>query len=79
LHIYIYIYSSCGTFLASQGDRPDQSLTIWKWQNEEMVARKAAPAPEHYQLAFSHEQHTKITSCGKQFFGFSTKVGVFLV
>ena len=57
--------SSCGTFLASQGDGPDQYLTIWKWVEEKMVARKSAPAPEHYQLAFAHDQHNKITSCGK--------------
>ena len=30
-----------------------------------MVAHKAAPASDHYQLAFSPYQHTKITSCGK--------------
>ena len=60
-----YFCSSCGTYLASQGDGPDQYLTIWKWKEEKMVARKSAPAPEHYQLAFSNDQHTKITSCGK--------------
>ena len=30
-----------------------------------MVAQKAAPAADHFQLAFSPHQHGKITSCGK--------------
>ena len=50
--------------MGSQGGMPDQSLSIWKWQNESLVARKTAPATKHYQLAFAHD-HTKITSCGK--------------
>ena len=58
-------FSFCGTYLASQGCPPDQNLTIWRWEEEEMVAHKAAPASDHYQLAFSPYQHTKITSCGK--------------
>ena len=60
-------FSFCGTYLASQGGSPDQNLTIWNWEEEEMVAQKAAPASEHYHLAFSHEHYTKITSCGKVF------------
>ena len=72
IYIEIFFFSFCGTYLASQGCSPDQNLTIWNWENEEMVAQKAAPASEHYHLAFSHEHHTKITSCGKVFFRFST-------
>ena len=68
IYIEIFFFSFCGTYLASQGCSPDQNLTIWNWENEEMVAQKAAPASEHYHLAFSHEHHTKITSCGKVFF-----------
>ena len=66
LTIFIF-FSFCGTYLASQGCSPDQNLTIWNWEEEEMVAQKAAPASEHYHLAFSHEHYTKITSCGKVF------------
>ena len=51
--------------MASQGCIPDQHLTIWHWEEESMVAQKAAPAADHFQLAFSPHQHGKITSCGK--------------
>ena len=61
---FTFFSSSCGTYLASQGDVPDQTLTIWRWKEETMVAKKPAPASEHYNLAFTHDQHTKITSCG---------------
>ena len=50
--------------MASQGDVPDQTLTIWKWKDEAMVAKKPAPASEYYNLAFTHDNYTKITSCG---------------
>ena len=29
-----------------------------------MVAKKPAPASEYYNLAFTHDNYTKITSCG---------------
>ena len=60
----VWFSSSCGIYLASQGDVPDQTLTIWKWKDEAMVAKKPAPASEYYNLAFTHDNYTKITSCG---------------
>ena len=60
----VWFFSSCGIYLASQGDVPDQTLTIWKWKDEAMVAKKPAPASEYYNLAFTHDNYTKITSCG---------------
>ena len=61
---FCFIFSSCGNYLATQGETPDYLLTIWNWREETKLAAKPSPAYQHYQVAFAAEQHNKITTCG---------------
>ena len=66
---FLSFFSSCGDYLATQGEIPDHLITIWDWKNESKIASKPSPANQHFQITFAYGQHNKITTCGK----FSTK------
>ena len=61
------LYSTCGNYLASQGEGPDFNLTVWLWADEMKVAEKPSPAIHHSQVGFAFDNHTRITTCGELF------------
>ena len=69
-------FSTCGTYLASQGEGPDFNLTVWLWSEELKVAEKQSPASDHSQVVFAYDNHCRITTCGNStsFAGFKLQI-----
>ena len=43
-------FSSCGKYLATQGEASDHTLTVWDWRLGRVLASNSAPANHHYQV-----------------------------
>ncbi|MBN3326680.1 CFA44 protein, partial [Atractosteus spatula] len=57
-------FNSTGSLLASVGSNPDYMLTLWDWQEEQVVLRSKAFSQDIYRVTFSPDNPGQLTSSG---------------
>ncbi|XP_006628047.3 cilia- and flagella-associated protein 44 isoform X2 [Lepisosteus oculatus] len=57
-------FNSTGSLLASVGSSPDYMLTLWDWQEEQVVLRSKAFSQDIYRVTFSPDNPGQLTSSG---------------
>jgi WD40 repeat protein len=57
-------FNPTGDKLASVGSSPDYMLTVWDWNNEQIILRTKAFSQEVYRVSFSSENEGQLTTSG---------------
>jgi WD40 repeat protein len=66
--LFIFAFSSCGRYLASQGGSLDQTLTVWDWNEEMKISERTLPTSSPaitYQVLFAEADFKRLTTCGE--------------
>ncbi|XP_074187951.1 cilia- and flagella-associated protein 44 isoform X2 [Rhinolophus sinicus] len=62
---YAYVdFNNSGTLLASVGDNPDHTLTIWNWKEEQPILRTKAFSQEVFKVTFNPDNEAQLTTSG---------------
>uniref|UniRef100_A0A671DQ09 Cilia- and flagella-associated protein 44 n=1 Tax=Rhinolophus ferrumequinum TaxID=59479 RepID=A0A671DQ09_RHIFE len=62
---YAYVdFNNSGTLLASVGDNPDHTLTIWNWKEEQPILRTKAFSQEVFKVTFNPDNEEQLTTSG---------------
>lgn len=59
-------FNNDGSLLASVGNAPDFTLTLWIWKNEQILLRCKAISQDVFRVSFSIYQADSVTSAGYQ-------------
>lgn len=66
-HLYSCMdFNNDGSLLASVGNAPDFTLTLWIWKNEQILLRCKAISQDVFRVSFSVYQADSFTSAGYQ-------------
>lgn len=57
-------FNGDGTLLASVGGAPDYMLTVWDWNQEQVVLRCKAFSQDVYRVTFSPDNPGQLTTSG---------------
>ncbi|KAM5276565.1 cilia- and flagella-associated protein 44 isoform 2-T2 [Hipposideros larvatus] len=62
---YAYVdFNNSGTLLASVGDNPDHTMTIWNWKEEQPILRTKAFSQDVFKVTFNPDNEEQLTTSG---------------